>query len=147
ADPKKFPLIPPAARSSPNFSTYTPFSLSQYNPSFRPSYSENIQLTIEREFAGRTVARVSYVGTSARHNQAVIEGNPETRAGHDACLADVACSGTLTTPGLRNVQSQRYPTHTQYGYANANGRNDFVSMGFVSSISSSNYNHLQLTLG
>jgi hypothetical protein len=144
--PNKFPFIPPAAGSTPNFSTYTPFSLSQYNPSFRPSYSENIQLTIEREFAGRTVARVSYVGTFARHNQAVIEGNPITQAGHDACLADVACSGTLTTTGLRNVQSQRYPTHTQYGYANANGRNDFVSMGFISSISSSNYNALQLSV-
>ena len=144
--PNKFPFIPPAAGSSPNFSTYTPFSLSQYNPSFRPSYSENIQLTIEREFAGRTVARVSYVGTFARHNQAVVEGNPITQAGHDACLADVVCSGTLTTTGLRNVQSQRYPTHTQYGYPNANGRNDFVSMGFISSISSSNYNALQLSV-
>ena len=36
---------------------------------------------------------MSYVGTFGRHNQAVIEGNPETQAGHDACLATPACSG------------------------------------------------------
>lgn len=148
--PNKFPFVPPAAGSAPNFSTYTPFSLSQYNPAFRSPYSENVQLTIEREFPGRAVARASYVGTFGRHNQVVLEGNPITQAGHDACLADIACSGTLPnaakpSTGLRNVQSQRYPTHTQYGYPNAQGRNDFVSMGFISSISSSNYNSLQLS--
>ena len=147
--PNKFPFTPPAVGASPNFSTYTPFILSQYNPSFRPAYSQNVQLTIEREFAGRTVARISYVGAFGRRNQAVIEGNPMTQAGHDACFADIACSGTLPTAatpstGLRNVQSQRYPTHTQYGYANSKGLNDFVSMGFISSISNSNYHALQL---
>jgi hypothetical protein len=144
--PNKFPFVPPAAGASPNFSTYTPFSLSQYNPAFRSPYSENVQLTIEREFPGRAVARMSYVGTFGRHNQAVIEGNPETQAGHDACLAVPACSGTLTTTALRNQQSRNYPTHTQYGYANSKGLNDFVSMGLISSISSSNYNSLQLSL-
>ena len=141
--PNKFPFVPPAAGSSPDFSIYTPFSLSQYNPAFRSPYSENVQLTIEREFPGRAVARMSYVGTFGRHNQAVIEGNPITQAGHDACLADIACSGTA---GVRNLQSQRYPTHTQYGYPNAQGQNDFVSMALISSISSSNYNSLQLSL-
>jgi hypothetical protein len=144
--PNKFPFVPPTAGASPNFSIYTPFILSQYNPSFRSPYSENVQLTLEREFPGRAVARMSYVGTFARHNQAVIEGNPETQTGHDACLALPACSGTLTTAGLRNQQSRNYPTHTQYGYANSKGLNDFVSMGFISSISSSNYNSLQLSL-
>ncbi len=110
--PNKFPFVPPAAGASPNFSIYTPFSLSQYNPAFRSPYSENVQLTIEREFPGRAVARMSYVGTFGRHNQAVIEGNPETQAGHDACLADPACSGTQTTAARRNTQSRNYPTHT-----------------------------------
>jgi hypothetical protein len=144
--PNKFPFVPPAAGASPDFSTYTPFSLSQYNPAFRSPYSENVQLTVEREFPGRAVARMSYVGTFGRHNQAVIEGNPETQAGHDACLADPKCSGTLTTTALRNQQSRNFPTHTQYGYPNSQGLNDFVSMGFISSIASSNYNSLQLYL-
>jgi hypothetical protein len=144
--PNKFPFVPPVAGASPNFAPLTPFSLSQYNPGFRSPYSENVQLTIEREFPGRAVARMSYVGTFGRHNQAVIEGNPETQAGHDACLADPKCSGTLTTTALRNQQSRNYPTHTQFGYPNSQGLNDFVSMGFISSISASNYNALQLSL-
>jgi hypothetical protein len=141
--PNKFPFAPPTAGASPNFSIYTPLSLSQYNPAFRAPYSENVQLTIEREFPGRAVARASYVGTFGRHNQAVIEGNPITQAGHDACFASTACSGTS---GARNLQSLNYPTHTQYGYPNSAGQNDFVSMAFISSISSSNYNSLQLSL-
>ena len=97
-------------------------------------------------FQGALSRRISYVGTFGRHNQAVIEGNPETQAGHDACLATPACSGTLTTTGLRNQQSRNYPTHTLYGYPNSTGLNDFASMGFISSIATSNYNSLQLSL-
>jgi hypothetical protein len=141
--PNKFPFVPPAAGATPSFAVYKPFSLSQFNPAFRSPYSENVQLTVEREFPGRTVARMSYVGTFGRHNQAVIEGNPITQAGHDACLADPTC---VTN---RRTQSLRYPTHTQYGYADPTfnkGQNPFTSMEFVSSISTSNYNSLQLSL-
>jgi hypothetical protein len=141
--PNKFPFVPPAAGSSPSFAVYKPFSLSQYNPSFRSPYSENVQLTIEREFPGRSVARMSYVGAFGRHNQSTIEGNPETQAGHDACLADPTC---VTN---RRTQTLRYPTHTQYGLADPTfnkGQNPFTSMGFISSTSSSNYNSLQLSL-
>jgi hypothetical protein len=138
----KFPFTPPAAGASPSFAVYKPFSLSQYNPAFRSPYSENVQLTIEREFPGRAVARFGYVGSFARHNQATIEGNPVTQAGHDACVADPVCTSN------RRNQSRNYPTHTQYGYPDPsfNNFNDFVSQGFISSISSSNYNSLQLSL-
>jgi Carboxypeptidase regulatory-like domain len=144
----KFPFTPPAAGSKPDFSGFLPFGLSQYNPSFRSPYSENIQLTLEREFPGQFVARASYVGTFGKHNQTVIEGNPITQAGHDACLADVTCSGSATSAGNRNIQNFVYPTHTQFGYADvANGGiNDFASMALVSSSSSSNYNSLQLSV-
>jgi hypothetical protein len=141
--PNKCPFVPPAAGTTPGFAVYKPFSLSQLNPTFRSPYSENLQLTVEREFPGRTVARISYVGTFGRHNQAVIEGNPIIQAGHDACLADPVC---VTN---RRTQSVRYPTHTQYGYADPTfnkGQNPFTSMGMVSSISTSNYNSLQLSL-
>jgi hypothetical protein len=144
----KFPFVPPTAGSTPDFGAFLPFSLSQYNSAFRSPYSENVQLTMEREFPGQIVARASYVGTFGKHNQTIVEGNPITQAGHDACLASVSCSGTLTTSGNRNLQNYLYPTHTQYGYADtANGGiNDFASVGLVSSISSSNYNSLQLSV-
>jgi hypothetical protein len=138
----KFPFVPPAAGSTPNFSNFVPFGLSQYNSTFRSPYSENFQLTIEREFPGQFVARASYVGTLGRHNQASIEGNPITPAGQAACAADPVC---VTN---RNNQNKLYPTHTQFGYADpANGGiNDFASIGLISTISSSNYNALQLSV-
>jgi hypothetical protein len=141
----KFPFVPPAAGSSPDFSGFLPFSLSQYAPGFRSPYSENVQLTMEREFPGQLVARASYVGTFGRHNQAVVEGNPITQAGHDACLASTSCSASA---GTRNLQNYLYPTHTQYGYADtANGGiNDFASIGLISTIAASNYNSLQLSV-
>ncbi|MGH9596635.1 MAG: TonB-dependent receptor, partial [Edaphobacter sp.] len=43
----KFPFVAPAAGSSPDFGAFLPFGLSQYNPSFRSPYSENVQLTFE----------------------------------------------------------------------------------------------------
>ena len=141
--PNKFPFAPPKAGTSPDFSNYLPFSLSQYASSFRSPYSENVQLTIEREFPGQTVARASYVGTFGLHNQTVIEGNPITQAGHDACLASSTCSVTN-----RNLQSLLYPTHTQFGYADVpnGGINDFTSIGLISTNASSNYNALQLSV-
>jgi hypothetical protein len=138
--PNKFPFVPPSAGSSPDFSIFTPFSLSQYAPGFRSPYSENFQLTIEREFPGQFVARASYVGALGRHNQNNIEGNPETQAGHDACLADATCRTTN-----RNQQSFRYPTHTQFGYSDG-GFNDFASIGLIATGASSNYNSLQLSV-
>jgi hypothetical protein len=141
--PNKFPFTPPAAGAKPDFSNFLPFSLSQYAPGFRSPYSENVQLTLEREFPGQFVARASYVGTFGRHNQTVVEGNPVTPAGQAACLADKTCSTTN-----RNNQSLLYPTHTQFGYADtANGGiNDFVSTGLISTLAASNYNALQLSV-
>jgi hypothetical protein len=138
----KFPFTPPAAGTAPDFSNYLPFSLSQYAPGFRSPYSENVQLTVEREFPGQTVARMSYVGTFGRHNQTVVEGNPITPAGHAACLASAACQTN------RNSQSLLYPANTQYGYADVpnGGINDFPSIGLISTSAASNYNALQLSV-
>ena len=140
--PNKFPYVPPSAGSSPDFSLNEPFSLSQYAAGFRSPYSENVQLTVEREFPGQVVARASYIGTFGRHNQTVIEGNPITPAGQAACLADKTCNTTN-----RNNQNKLYPTHTQFGYADSvTGINDFMSIGLISTNAASNYNSLQLSI-
>lgn len=148
--PNKFPFTPPAAGSSPDFKVFKPFILSQYNPSFRSPYSENVQLTIEREFPARTVIRAGYVGAFGRHNQATIEGNPITQAGHDACLADPACNGSSSAAiSNRRLQSERFPERTQYGIVDPTfnkGQNPFVSIGLISSSSSSSYHSLQLSV-
>ena len=142
--PNKFPFVPPVAGAKPNFKPYLPVALSQAAPGFRSPYSENFQLTIEREFPGQMVARLSYVGTLGRHNQITPEGNPITQAGHDACLADPVCSA----PGNAPLQSTKYPTHTLYGYADPviNNQNDFKSIGLISTEGSSNYNSLQASV-
>jgi hypothetical protein len=141
----KFPFVPPTVGGpSPNFTQYEPMYLSEVSPNNRSPYSENYQLTIEREFPGQTVARASYVGTLGRHNQITYEGNPITQAGHDRCLADPVCS----SPSVRGLQPTRYPLNTQYGFADANigGRNDFNGIGIISTSGSSNYNSLQLSV-
>jgi len=140
--PNKFPFVPPVAGSNPSFSRYLPLSLSQAAPGFRSPYSENFQLTIEREFPAQTVATISYVGTLGRHNQITLEGNPTTQAGHDACLADPVCIG------LSSQQSRNYPTHTQFGFADPNFHNfnDVTSVGLISTEGASSYHALQASV-
>jgi Carboxypeptidase regulatory-like domain len=140
--PNKFPFIPPVAGSNPSFSRYLPLSLSQAAPGFRSPYSQNFQLTLEREFPAQTVATISYVGTVGRHNQITIEGNPTTQAGHDACLADPACIN------ISNQQSRNYPLHTQYGFPdpNFNNFNDVTSAGMIATEGASNYHAFQASV-
>ena len=82
---------------------------------FRAPYAENIQLSVEREFPSRVVARVSYVGSLARHNQTTTDANPITPAGHAACVADTTLRHTGYTGRntiYREEQSYFFPQHT-----------------------------------
>jgi hypothetical protein len=134
SEPNKFPFAFPTAGSTPDFSLFEPFILSQYAPNYTMPYSQNFNLTIERELPSNIIASVAYVGALARHNQITIEGNPITQAGHDACLASPSCVAN------RTLQSFFFPTHT----LNGNG-NIFASVGEISSGGNSNYNSLQLS--
>jgi len=140
--PNKFPFAPPVAGSNPSFSRYLPLGLSQTAPGFRSPYSQNFQLTLQREFPAQTVATISYVGTVGRHNQITIEGNPTTQAGHDACLADPTCIN------ISNQQSRNYPLHTQYGFPdpNFNNFNDVTSAGMIATEGASNYHAFQASV-
>ena len=74
--PNQFPYTFPTAGQAIDFSQFEPiFNISTYGPDFRAPYAENFQLSVEREFPSRIVARLSYVGSLARHNQTVTEGN------------------------------------------------------------------------
>lgn len=141
--PNKFPFVPPTAGSNPSFGRYLPLKLSQAAAGFRSPYSENFQLSVEREFPSQVLATLSYVGTLGRHNQITPEGNPITQAGHDACLASPSCSGPLASN-----QSRNFPTHTLYGAADPNffGFNDVTSIGLISTEGSSNYHSFQASV-
>ncbi len=131
----KFPATIARPGQAVDFGQYEPLSLSQYAANFRVPYSQNFQVSIEREFPSQIIARMSYVGSLGRHEQVTIEGNPVTQAGHDACLADPACFGNPDT------QSLSFPTHS------VNGNSDiFPSVGLISTEGTSNYNSLQLSM-
>ncbi len=140
--PNRFPLAFPTPGSAVSFAPFEPFDISQAAPTFRSPYSENFQLTVERELPSQIVARVSYVGSVGRHNQITIEANPITAAGHAACLADPVCVNNAS------IQNYIYPTHTQYGYADptSGGVNNFPSVGEISTEGSSSYHSLQASL-
>jgi len=147
----KFPYTFPAKGAVINYGGLEPIDASTYGPSFRAPYAENFQLSVEREFASRVVARVSYVGSLARHNQTTPEANYETAAGHAACLAGIETSPVLG-PGYscstnRNNQSYFWPNNTVGGSVDpASGGPGFTSVGQVSSTATSSYHGLQASV-
>ncbi|HEV2577559.1 MAG TPA: carboxypeptidase regulatory-like domain-containing protein [Acidobacteriaceae bacterium] len=131
----RFPYVAPSRGSSIAWSSLEPvFNISSYDQSFRAPYSENFQLSVERELPSRMVARLSYVGALGKHNQVTYEGDYETAAGHAACVADPSCVAQ------RNSQSGVYPSHTIGNNPN------FIEIGEVGSYASSNYNSLQASI-
>ena len=142
----KFPYVFPTAGQKIDFSLFEPLGLNTYDKNFRAPYSENFELTVERELPAKTILRVSYVGALAHHNQITYEGNPTTQAGHDACLASAQC-GSKTTTGYRNLQDYYYPSHTQYGIVDpTTGIPAFPTVGVVTSEGSSNYHSMQVSV-
>jgi hypothetical protein len=150
----KFPYAFPTPGSTINWAKLEPISKSTYASNFRAPYAENFQVSVERQFPSQIVARLTYVGSLAHRNQVTVEGNPETAAGHAACLASSTCSafttGTLTSPTApiastnANNQMKLYPTNTAWGSIDPNtGLTGFTSIGEVSSSGNSNYNALQ----
>lgn len=145
--PNKFPYTFPTKGQTIDYSLFEPLGLNTYDKNFRSPVAENFQLTIEREFPSHMIARVSYVGSLAHHNQNIYEGNPETQAGHDACLAATADCGSPNTTRFRSNQSYRYPGNTQYGIIDPLTQLPaYPTVGVVTSNGSSNYNSLQASL-
>jgi hypothetical protein len=137
----KFPYVYPVKGQTINYGPLEPMDISTYGSNFRAPYAENFQLTLEREFPQKVVARVSYVGSLGRHNQITYEGNPETAAGHAACLASTTCQG------FSYAQSYAFPGNTAYGEVDPTTQNvAFISVGEVGSESSSSYHALQVSV-
>lgn len=141
SEPNRFPYAPPAPGAPVSFANLEPLSISTFDSGFRSPYSENFQLTVQREFPSKTIATVSYVGSLGRHNVNVYEGNPVTSAGHAACLADPSCIAD------RVNQANDFPSHTAFGFVDPNtGSTAFTGIGTVTSGAASNYNSLQASL-
>ncbi len=143
----KFPYTFPTKGQTIDYSIFEPLAPNTYDKNFRSPYSENFQLSLEREFASHIIGRVSYIGALGRHNQTVYDGSPITQAGHDACLADTTYCGSPSTSGYRNLQNYYFVNHTQYGEIDPNtGIPAYPTIGVVTSHGSSNYNSLQASV-
>jgi hypothetical protein len=150
----KFPYAFPVAGQAISFAKLEPIAKSTYAAGFRAPYSENFQLSVEREFPARVVARLSYVGALGRRNQIDFEGNPITPAGHAACLALAACSANTATgtngpavPANGSNQMKVYPQNTAYGSIDpVTGLTGFTSIGEDGSEGSSSYHALQASV-
>ena len=129
----RFPYVEPVKGQPVTFPS-TISNISSFDKTFRAPYAENFQLSIERELPSKLVARISYVGTLARHNQDTYEGNYETAAGHAACLASAACIAHATE------QAFYYPSHK------VGNSSQLLEEGEVGGEASSNYNSLQVGL-
>ncbi len=157
----KFPYAFPAKGATIPASTWAalePLDISTFGSNFRAPYAENMQLSVERELPSRVVARVSYVGSLARHNQVTFEGNAETPAGHAACLAGSEFSpflgGNASCTANRNNQSFFFPQNQAVGAADKTnlgidpntGVTGLVSAGTVGSFASSSYHSVQASI-
>jgi hypothetical protein len=135
--PSPFPFTPPASGSTVDFSPFEPFSLNVFDPRFAVPYSENYNLTLERELPGQIILSVGYVGSLGHRLTKEVEANPAGNAtGNPVCLATPGCnafSNFATAP-----QTFRFPQ------VNAGGVLTFGSIGMQETTGNSNYNSLQV---
>jgi hypothetical protein len=126
----KFPYGGP----SPNidFSQFLPMSASTVDPNFTNPYSENFNLTVERQLSHEFILSVGYVGLVSHHNLTVWELNPGINPA--GCAADPTCVAN------RGNQWALFPQNFKYDPT------IFGSVGNVASTGNSNYNSLQVSL-
>jgi Carboxypeptidase regulatory-like domain len=140
--PNKYPFSPPnnsaqlAALGGFNF--FEPFSLNVLDPNFRVPYSQNYNLTIQREFPGRMILSVGYVGALGRHLEANRELNPGINP--SGCAVDPTCVA------FRSIQQLVFPDNFNFNAVNSDGTFVFASIGEQTTDGSSHYNSLQVSL-
>lgn len=146
--PNKFPFTAPKPGVPVDFTFFEPTSLNVSNRNLSTPYAMNFNLNVEREFPGRTVVSVGYVGSMGRNLYRAFEGDPITLAGAAACKADKNCVAG------RNFQHINFPSHTLAGanlpqcqtFPNNPNGDCFGSFGTQTTDGSSNYNSLQFNV-
>ena len=152
---QRFPFSTPPPGATGIWDQYLPIATA---PTFRPSnklpYSEQFNLTIQREIARTTVLTVGYVGSRAHHLLNEIEQNPGNAA---TCLliASLMPAGQgcgqygedtiYTTPGGQTFNGTR-PYSVTSGRGLPLGLLDFQSNPWEATEANSTYNALQASL-
>jgi hypothetical protein len=137
----KFPFTPASAGSAVNFEQYFPDNLSNVTSGYRPPYTYNFNLNVQRQLSGSTVLQVGYVGSLGHDLPREFEGDPITPAGHASCLASAVCQA------YRSYQHYYFPSDAaQPALIPGMAAPWYVSIGNQESNGGSNYNSLQVEL-
>jgi hypothetical protein len=99
-----FPYTPPAPGST-NVSFVTPLTINTLSRNFVPPYSENYNLTLERQLGTSATLTVGYVGNTARHLEGNVEINP---AGLPDGTNPVAAAAGCTASNLGTCAPQTF---------------------------------------
>lgn len=136
--PNKFPFSAPKAGSAVDFTFFEPFSLNVFDPNLSDPYSQNYNLTVERELPSAVVLSVSYVGLQGRKLTGTIELNPAGGPnGNPICAA---------TPGCNSNNNQATAPQSFKYSQTANRQLIFGGVGQQATFISSNFNALQVTV-
>jgi hypothetical protein len=88
----KYPFTSPAkGTANIDFSNYGPLSLNLLDPNYRTPYAVNYNLTVQRQFPGKMLLSVGYVGSQGRHTERAFELNPLLNP--TECAATPSCVG------------------------------------------------------
>jgi hypothetical protein len=133
-----FPFSRPTAGSAVNLEQYFPDNLSNVAPGYRPPYTYNFNVNIQRQVPGNMLVQVGYVGSIGQRLPLELEADGITQAGQAACAADPTCVGN------RSIQHVLFPSHaadpalisgTSYPW--------YLSIGNQTSEGHSDYNSFQ----
>jgi len=127
-NPFPVPSNPP---SNVNFAPYLPTDLYAVDPATSVPYSQNFNLTIERQLSPNTIVTAAYVGELGRKEVILRELNPGLDP--SACAADPSCVAGRVYQGFNDPQYFAYSPFT------------FAGIGNNQTTGISNYNALQVT--
>ena len=152
---QRFPLNFAPLNSSPshpdsniNWAQLEPITgVAAYQPSNRTPYTEEYDLSIQRQFGKSTLITAGYVGSESHHLLVLVEANPGNPAQclslsqpNDVMPGTPTCgpfgeSGVYTTPSGQVINGTRGPFNSAFG-----------SNDYQAAWGNSNYNGLEATL-
>ncbi len=146
--PPPFPFTPPAAGSTVDWSGFNELDLNKVAANYSVPYVYSFNLNVERSLPSNMVLMVGYSGSLGRHLVVTTEADPETAAGHAACLANPACSGSPGTQSVNFPQNKLQPAILPGSVSTSapNGVPYYLSIGQQQTTGASNYNAVLVSL-
>jgi hypothetical protein len=141
-NPFPTPSNPP---TNVDFTPFLPNFLYVASPSLTVPYSQNFNLTFERQMTNTTMVSVGYVGALGRKNAIIRELNPSVNSA--GCLAglgaEAGCASDRVFQQFDYPQNYNYGSDARYGLYNDVA---LLGIGNLQTTSTSNYNALQVVV-